>query len=84
MRIIRLIAVGAWLATGGLLAACSAGGGHPHASSARTGPGASPDRQTAAIVASATGPMATRASPTRSTTPATAGGTSPSRPARPR
>ncbi len=51
MRIIRLIAVGAWLATGGLLAACSAGGGHPHASSARTGPGASPDGQTAAIVA---------------------------------
>lgn len=51
MRIIRLTAVGALLATGSLLAACSAGGGHPHATSARTGPGASPDAATAAIVA---------------------------------
>jgi hypothetical protein len=51
MRITRLIAVAAWLAAGALLAACSAGGGHPHPASARTGGSTSPDAQTAAIVA---------------------------------
>ena len=51
MRITRLISVSAWLAAGAVLAACSTGGGHPHPASARTGVSASPDAQTAAIVA---------------------------------